>query len=147
MIYFNILGSIGLVYWVEPIAWLRHGLVCYICLYLTSLTEVQEMNLFSTIASVVTTSVQLLSSDMAVDTEILLVFSVLVQLLLGGSTSNWFLVILISLILILLLLWLLFLRRLLYNRFTRSWRSGIGSVSVLTYVPHFFDGKTRVFFI
>ena len=46
------------------------------------------MNLFSTIASVVTTSVQLLSSDMAVDTEILLVFSVLVQLLLGGSTSN-----------------------------------------------------------
>ena len=37
---------------------------------------------------------------------------------------------------ILLLLWLLFLRRLLYNRFTRSWRR-IGSVSVLTYVPHF----------
>ena len=142
--------------------------------------------LFSTIASVVTTSVPQLSSDLVVvadATEILLVsvYPLLVSLLagsninwflviftplililalsdlgdvdtekllvsvfalLGGSCSNWFLVILISLILILLLLWLLFLRRLLNNRFTRSWRMGIGSVSVLT---HFFDGKTRIF--
>ena len=90
------------------------------------------MNLFSTIASVVTTSVPLS------DTEISLLVSVfpLLVLLGGGGSRNWFLVILISLILILLLLWLLFLRRLLYNRFTRSWRR-IGSVSVLTYVPHF----------
>ena len=80
-------------------------------------------------------------SDLGVvDTEILLMVSVFA--LLGGSCSNWFLVILISLILILLLLWLLFLRRLLNNRFTRSWRMGIGSLSVLT---HFFDGKTRIF--
>ena len=147
------------------------------------------MNLFSTIASVVTTSVPPLSDlIVVVATEILLIFSVLFPLLvvlsllgessnnwflviftllilipgfsdlgvvdteillmvsvfalLGGSCSNWFLVILISLILILLLLWLLFLRRLLNNRFTRSWRMGIGSVSVLT---HFFDGKTRTF--
>ena len=148
--------------------------------------------LFSTIASVVTTSVPQLSSDLVVvateillvsvypllvsllagsninwflviftplililalsdlgdvDTEKLLVsvFALLILSLLGGSSSNWFLVMLISLILILLLLlWLLFLRRLLNNRFTRSWRMGIGSVSVLT---HFFDGKTRIFFM
>lgn len=146
------------------------------------------MTLFSTIASVVTTSVPPLSDlIVVVATEILLIFSVLFPLLvlsllgessnnwflviftslilipafsdlgvvdteillmvsvfalLGGSCSNWFLVILISLILILLLLWLLFLRRLLNNRFTRSWRMGIGSLSVLT---HFFDGKTRIF--
>ena len=145
------------------------------------------MTLFSTIASVVTTSVPPLSDLIVVASEILLIFSVLFPLLvpsllgessnnwflviftllilipafsylgvvdteillmvsvftlLGGSCSNWFLVILISLILILLLLWLLFLRRLLNNRFTRSWRMGIGSLSVLT---HFFDGKTRIF--